>query len=341
MADTDPVRALQESEELHRITLLNMSDAVFVTNDDGVFTFICPNVDVIFGYGHDEVLAMERIARLLGRELIDPAELAVSGEVRNIEHEIEAKGGARRLLLVHIKCVSIRRGTILYVCRDITERRESERELRELSGRLINAHEQERIRLSRELHDDVGQRVALLSAELGVLRQLLADAPRPVREQLTKITGQTNAIGGVLHRFSHALHPARLEQLGLESSIRAFCDDLSEARQIDIQFEVAGRTPAIHPDSAVCLYRITQEALHNVVKHSSASHATVALTFGRNEVVLRVIDDGAGFDPQEVRRKDALGLVSMRERARLVQGHLSVSSKPGQGTGIEVRLPIM
>ena len=105
MPDIDSATALQESEELHRITLINMSDAVFITNDDGVFTFICPNVDVIFGYSHDEVRAMNQISKLLGRDLVDSDQLASAGEMRNIEHEIAAKGGARRALLIHIKPV--------------------------------------------------------------------------------------------------------------------------------------------------------------------------------------------------------------------------------------------
>ena len=214
-----------------------------------------------------------------------------------------------------------------------------ERDLLELGARLIHASEHERARLSRELHDDVGQRLALLGAELGVLRHQLADAPQHIQEQVSKLANRTSDIGAALHRLSHELHPARLEQLGLESSIRAFCEGLAEARQIDIGFEVSGLPAAIEGDLAVCLYRITQEALHNVVKHSSAKRATVELTYGRGEIVLRVVDDGAGFDPQAVRRKDSLGLVSMRERARLVQGRLTVSSRPGKGTGIEVRLP--
>src|SRR5688572_24598813 len=100
MQETVPAQALRESEELHRITLLSMSDAVFITDDSGVFTFICPNVDVIFGHSHEDVRRMERISRLLGRELIQPGELARRGEVQNIEHQIERKDGQHRCLLV-------------------------------------------------------------------------------------------------------------------------------------------------------------------------------------------------------------------------------------------------
>lgn len=139
MDDSVSVQALRESEELHRITLSNVSDAVFITDDEGAFTFICPNVDVIFGYSMDEVRAMGRIARLLGRELVDRERLVTSGEMRNIEHDVTSKAGVRRALLVHIKPVSIKGGTILYVCRDITERKVSEEVLRQNEERLTLA----------------------------------------------------------------------------------------------------------------------------------------------------------------------------------------------------------
>lgn len=122
---------LDESEELHRITLQNISDAVFITDDDGAFTYICPNADVIFGYVPHEVWSLGRISVLLGKDLVDRQALLVHGELRNIEHEIVTKSGARRVVLVHVKRVAIRRGTTLYVCRDITDRRESEEALRQ------------------------------------------------------------------------------------------------------------------------------------------------------------------------------------------------------------------
>jgi PAS domain S-box-containing protein len=111
-------RALGESEELHRATLSNISDAVFLTDVDGLFTFICPNVDVIFGYVPDEVQAMTRISGLLGENLFDHAELTARGEIKNIEREITSKAGERRSLLIHLKKVSIQGSTVLYTCRD-------------------------------------------------------------------------------------------------------------------------------------------------------------------------------------------------------------------------------
>jgi signal transduction histidine kinase len=130
-----------------------------------------------------------------------------------------------------------------------------------------------------------------------------------------------------------------LKQLGLEASIRQFCDDLAEARQLTVHLEIAGVPAALELDAALCLYRVTQEALHNVVKHSGVSRATVALRSEPDGIVLRVIDNGVGFDPERVHQRDTLGLISMRERARMVRAHLLVSSKPGAGTTVEVHLP--
>ena len=131
--------ALRQSEELHRAVLGNVSDAVFVTDDAGAFTFICPNVDVIFGYVPDEVQAMNHISGLLGQELYDRSRLSREGELRNIEREITSKAGERRTLLIHVKRVAIDAGTVLCVCRDVTERRLAEEKARAVREELAHA----------------------------------------------------------------------------------------------------------------------------------------------------------------------------------------------------------
>jgi len=205
---------------------------------------------------------------------------------------------------------------------------------------LISGHEQERIRLSRELHDDVAQRVAFLSVELTELRHRLAGLPVEFLERLARLSIETAEIGSELSRISHALHPANLERLGLEAALRNFCTELAETKRLTIQMGIDDLPKAFGTDVALCLYRIAQEALHNVVKHSRATHATVSLTTNNGELVLSVSDNGIGFDPVSGRDKGTLGLLSLRERARLVGAHLQVSSKLGEGTVVEVRVPL-
>jgi signal transduction histidine kinase len=205
---------------------------------------------------------------------------------------------------------------------------------------LSNAYEQERTRISRELHDDIAQRIALLSAELGVLRQLVSNASKDIQEQVARVASETASIGSDLQRIARGLHPAGLQRLGLGPSIRHYCAQLARAHRITIDSDLGEVPASFDMDAMLCAYRIAQEALHNVVKHSGASHATVSLATVRGELVLRVVDRGMGFDLQTIHAKETLGLISMRERARLVHARLQVSSKPGEGTSVEARVPI-
>jgi PAS domain S-box-containing protein len=459
-------QALRDSEELHRITLLNMSDAVFITNDDGDFTFVCPNVDVIFGHGEEEVRAMGRISLLLGAELVDRARLGAEGEVRNIEHEVATKHGMRRALLVHIKQVSIKGGTTLYVCRDITERKQAEHalkrneqrlslaleaasmgtwdwdvptgemnwspethrmfgdtsggmspsfetflarvhpsdrdrvshamndamergdsyetefrvvgydnvlrwvlgkgkalrngkplrmlgvfvdftehhhledELRALSGRLIQAHEEERNRIARELHDDVAQRLSVLGIELATLSHHPDALSSGLQQSLAGLAARTATLGADLHRVSHELHPATLEQVGLEAGLRSFCRELSQSHRFAIDVNVHRVPHPLPNDVALCLYRVAQEALNNAVRHSQSQGAIVRLTGTADALLLSVTDHGGGFDPEFRGDRAALGLRSMRERVRLVGGQFTVQSRAGSGTRIEALVPV-
>jgi signal transduction histidine kinase len=212
--------------------------------------------------------------------------------------------------------------------------------LRDLGRRLIEAHESERRRLSGELHDNLGQRLALLSAELVMLRDTLGSSPLVV-DQLDKLLAHTVDLGTELHRLSHELHPAWLEHVGLSDSVRRLCTDLSHAHRIPIHLESIEVPASLSNDIALCLYRIVQEALHNVVKHSAAANATVRLEARNDEIALTVVDDGKGFDPLDEGAIDGVGLISMRERARQLDGHLVLTSQPGHGTRVEVRLPLV
>lgn len=247
---------------------------------------------------------------------------------------VRTRGEAERDTAGHIARL---RGT----CQDVTDWKRAEKKLRELGGRLIHAHEQERIRLARELHDDAGQRLGLLGMKLGTLRERLKEAPAEIRDCMRDLSEQLEDLSSELHQFSHQLHPAKLEYVGLEAAVRGLCQELSDARHIAIQVDAREVPRSLPRDVALCLYRISQEALQNVVKHSGAGSATVTLAGTEKEILLTVTDSGVGFDVEVPRDcKGSLGLISMRERARLVQGELVVTSKRGQGCRIEARVPL-
>jgi signal transduction histidine kinase len=222
---------------------------------------------------------------------------------------------------------------------DITQRKLSEEALMAMSGRLITAQEEERTRIARELHDDLSQRMAVLQIGLEQFKQSMPDISSKAMQQLDTIAETAREVSSDIHSLSYQLHPSRLELLGLVPSLKGFCGEFSAQHKIDVHFlhnNIPGQIPK---DVSLCLYRITQEALQNVVKHSEAAAAEVELSGQSEEIELCISDSGRGFDVESVKRAAGLGIVSMRERLRLVGGHLSIESEPARGTRICVRIP--
>jgi len=215
-------------------------------------------------------------------------------------------------------------------------RRRAERQALDLSGRLITAHEDERRRLGRELHDDVTQRLARLSIHAALLPRAGEGANpvlRSLHEELVRLSED-------VHALSYRLHPSVIEDLGLVDALRAECD--SVARRESLQVAVtAERLPRRLPrEVALCLFRVAQEALRNVARHAGARAVDVNLVAGDGEVRLTVRDDGAGFELARAAERASLGLASMRERVRLLGGRLAVESAPGCGTAVTARVPL-
>ena len=221
---------------------------------------------------------------------------------------------------------------------DVTEHKMVERERLQLSGRLINAQEQERARLARELHDDFCQRVALVCLEMDSLAHV-TDNPLACK-RLSELKEVVQAMGEDLHALSHRLHSSKLEILGLAASVRSFCAEYAERERILVHFSHEHLPTSIPPDTAQALYRIVQEALRNVTKHSHALSAQVTLTANPEGISLAVTDNGVGFEPSSNLLADGIGLQSMKERAHMVGGSLEVKSCPMQGTQIAVTVPL-
>jgi PAS domain S-box-containing protein len=223
------------------------------------------------------------------------------------------------------------------VLRDVTERRRAEDELYDLSRRLIGAHEEERELLARELHDDVSQRLAVLAIDVG--RAELAAPEGEQAEALQEVRAGLVRLSEDIHSLAYQLHPSILEELGLGEALRAECERRGRQGQLDPTVDLGPLPAIIGAAAALCLFRVTQEALNNVARHAGVCAATVTLRQMDGGLLLAVSDGGVGFDPKKPREGMSLGLASMRERVRLANGTLDIESAPGQGTTILAWVP--
>jgi signal transduction histidine kinase len=219
---------------------------------------------------------------------------------------------------------------------DITERNKAEEAISAMTRKLVDAQEQERARIARELHDDISQRLATLAIELEQLRQ----NPFEVEGRLQELRKQTSEISKDLQGLSHDLHSSQLEYLGALAGMKSWCREFGERRgmQIDFRHDVRNAPPQ---EIGLCLFRVVQEALHNVAKHSGVKRIEVQLQEEADKIHLIVRDSGNGFDVEAAQKGRGLGLTSMRERARLVNGTIAIESKPMGGTTIHVRVPFV
>ena len=216
------------------------------------------------------------------------------------------------------------------------------RQISELFGRLIAAQETERTRIARELHDDVSQRVAALALSMSRLKRTLLGAADPgtALAVLGAMQTDTAALAQEIRHVSHDLHPTVLQHAGLVHALSAFCGQFGKLHGLPIRFAAAPDLGTIREDAALCLYRITQEALHNVAKHAGANEVSVSLASDAELLRLSIVDDGKGFNLAASRdHRIGLGLVSIDERARLLGGHVAIDTRPGGGTRVAVHLP--
>jgi PAS domain S-box-containing protein len=225
-------------------------------------------------------------------------------------------------------------------CTDITDRRLAEEVLSTVGRRLIEAHEEERSRIARELHDDINQRLALLANGLQEYEQVTSTGNDwSQKKDLHELWQLTNDIATDIQHISHQLHPSKLHYLGLAAAVRDLCHEFSRQHKFDVDCVVRDLPPDLEEAISLSLFRTVQESLRNVVKHSRAHHVKVEMTHQSSVVQLTISDDGIGFDPELARSSHGLGLVSMRERLRSVSGDLSIWSKPSLGTQVKGIVP--
>jgi PAS domain S-box-containing protein len=224
-------------------------------------------------------------------------------------------------------------------CLDVTERKIVEEAWASLSGRLIDAQEEERKRIAREIHDDYTQQLAVVAMDLEGLAEEVGDFPVGAAQRFHNIWNQIGELGADLHSLSHRLHSSTLESLGLVAGVKAYCEEFADQKEVQVDF-IHGNIPrGIPAEVALCLFRITQEGLRNIKRHSGAKRAEVHLEVSGEDLHLSVVDRGKGFDVNKLSTRNGIGLRSMEERLRSLGGHLEINSRPTEGTRIDAWLP--
>lgn len=226
------------------------------------------------------------------------------------------------------------------IYQDISERKRSEEKLIALRNRLTRAQEEERARIARDLHDDAGQRLALLSIDLEQLKQASANLRSSLTQQLESLVKAAGEITSDIHNVSRRLHPSQVELLGLPAALTNFCRDFGARNGMEIEFVVSPPQQKPSQEAALCLFRVAQEAIRNVQKHSGTRRALLQLDEVSGSLRLRISDEGAGFDAESAEYSEGLGLLSMQERLHSLGGELFIHSRRGGGTCIEAYIPL-
>jgi PAS domain S-box-containing protein len=350
--------ALRESEERFRTLAEAMPAALLIYRGDR-WVYANPAAETVTGYTRAELMEMKIW------ELVPPqwrpmarerAEMRQRGEQLPPRGDLRLLTKAGREHWIEIIATPINfqgQPCILVTGFDITERaraeaalRESEEALRkshertrELAGKLMITQEEERRRISRELHDDLNQKVAALAISISRMRHELPESVEAVSEQLADLQKRMMSLSEDVRQLSHQLHPAALEHTGLVAALRSHCAEFSSHEGIEVALSIRESGEPIPAHMALCLYRVTQESLRNIAKHARTRAAHVTLTGTADGVHLSIADAGVGFDPEEVKQRGGLGLISMEERVRLLHGTLQIRSQTDQGTELRVFLP--
>ena len=344
-------QAQHESEDKLRLILDSTAEAIYGSDREGRCTFCNPACLRLLGYERVDELLGRNMHHLIHRTRADGTPFPVedcqifrttrTGQGVHVDNEVLWRANGTSFPAEYW-CHPQWRGqevvgtVVAFV--DITARKLADAALAGVSGKLIEAQEQERRRIARELHDDIGQRLALLAIELAQLQQR-SSVPSELPERVGKLQLLTSEIAADIQSLSHELHSSRLQYLGLAAALRGFCQEFSGQQKVEVDFETQDLPTSLSPDISLCFFRVLQEALHNAAKHSGVQHFEVRLWGTPDEIHLAIRDSGVGFDLESTKAGRGLGLISMQERLKLLHGILSVESQPQRGTTIHASVP--
>jgi PAS domain S-box-containing protein len=348
VADITERKLAEESQARLAAIVESSEDAIISKTLEGIITSWNSGAQRVFGYTSEEAIGCP-ITTIIPPELRDEERTILSklqsGErIEHFETVRVTKAGKKIDVSLSISPIRDAAGKIVgasKIARDITERKSAERELMDVRRRLANAHEEERARIGRELHDDINQRLAMVSIEIDKLQIQFPKSAAGRNRRLEDLKERLIDTANGVQSLSHQLHPAQLQYLGIVGAMKGFCRDFSERQRVNVGFTAEHVPKETSYDVSLCLFRVLQEAIHNTSKHGHADQIKVNLSSSSNELELTISDNGKGFDPNEAALKGkGLGLSSMRERVRLVNGTISIESKPLGGTTIHVRVPL-
>lgn len=360
---SESMEKVSETELRYRTVAEFTYDWEYWEGPDGNLRFVSPSCERITGYTAQEFMDNPGLLKDIiideDREIWEQLHSEAFSEPKLLEIQFRIQTKSGEICWVEHACqpVADEQGEFLgfrVSNRDITKRKLVEESLREseaslkksrenlrfLAGRLLTVQEEERRRLAREMHDDLSQRLAMLAIEAGKLEQQIG-ATSATSGKLKQIKEQLVKVSADIHDISRQLHPSIIGDLGLVDAMRSECSSFSKREDIFVRFDSENVPSQVSNDTAICIYRVLQESLRNIARHAESDEAKVTFIGNDNELILYVKDYGIGFEFEKIRHKMGLGLASMEERVRLIQGKIMVKSETGKGTTIEVRVPLL
>jgi PAS domain S-box-containing protein len=346
--------AAETNESMIRALLASAPQSVVAVGEDRKIVFVNGNVDKMFGYSQEDLfgqpldLLIPEGARARHEEhhKLYFANMQTRPMGIGLELEARRKDGMRFPVEIGLGAIQTEAGKLAVAfVSDITERKRMEeaaqthaREIHALAASLMTAQEEERRRVSRELHDQICQQLASLAIDMG---SLAVDAPLPpdVQGRLKGLQSRIVKASEETRHIAYELHPSVLDDLGLVASLRDLSKEFSKLTGAPVKFTHDALPASIPREIASCLYRVAREALHNIAQHATPKHVSMKVALRKERILLTIADNGVGFDPQAVKSRGGLGLIGMEERARVVDGQLSIKTQPGHGTRIALEIP--